>query len=342
MSTLVLTDRRFLEHDPGAGHPESPARLAAVLADLERAPVAGVTIEAPRPATDAEIEAVHAPAYRAQLAALAGRRAALDPDTATSPGSVDAAVRAAGAAVGAVRAVMSGRADNAFALVRPPGHHAEPDRAMGFCLFNNVAIAAEAARRGGAERVLIVDWDVHHGNGTQDMFAARPDVLYMSVHQYPFYPGTGAAEEIGVGAGRGATVNCPLPGRQGDADYGVVFHDLFLPAARAFAPDLVIVSAGYDAHARDPLANMRLTERGYAAMTTALAQLAAESCGGKLVLVLEGGYDLIALAASVRASLEALTGRRDEFPAGAGLETVRAVAAARAALRAAGRPVPET
>ena len=341
-STLVLTDRLFLEHDPGRGHPESPARLATILADLERAPVAGVTIEAPRPATDAEIEAVHAPAYRADVAALSGRAVQLDPDTVTSPRSVEAAVRAAGAAVGAVEAVMTGRAENAFALVRPPGHHAEADRAMGFCLFNNAAIAAEAARRGGAERVLIVDWDVHHGNGTQDMFAARADVLYMSVHQFPFYPGTGAVGEIGTGAGRGATVNCPLPGGQGDADYGVVFHDLFLPAARLFAPDLVIVSAGFDAHARDPLADMRVTERGYAAMTGLLAQLAAETCGGKLVLLLEGGYDLGALSASVRASLEALRGRRDDFPGAPGSETVHAVAAARAALQAGGRPLPET
>jgi acetoin utilization deacetylase AcuC-like enzyme len=342
MSTLVLTDRLFLEHDPGAGHPESPARLAAILDDLERAPIDGVTIESPRAATDAEIEAVHAPGYRAAIAALAGQSVQIDPDTATSPRSVEAAVRAAGAAVGAVEAVMNGRAENAFALVRPPGHHAEPGRAMGFCLFNNAAIAAEAARRAGAERVLIVDWDVHHGNGTQDAFAERPDVLYMSVHQYPFYPGTGAAEEIGVGAGIGRTVNCPLPGRQGDADYGVVFHDLFLPAARVFAPELIIVSAGFDAHARDPLANMRVTERGYAAMTTVLAQLAAETCGGKLVLLLEGGYDLAALAGSTRASLEALRGRRDEFPTGAGRETIRAVVAARAALDAAGRPLPET
>jgi acetoin utilization deacetylase AcuC-like enzyme len=342
MSTIILTDPQFLEHDPGAGHPESPARLDAVLADLARAPLAGVTVEAPRPATDTEIDAVHDPAYRELLAALAGRRAQLDPDTTTSPGSWAAATRAAGAAVGAVEAVMSGRAASAFALVRPPGHHAEPDRAMGFCLLNNAAIAAEAARRAGAERVLIVDWDVHHGNGTQDVFADRPDVLYMSVHQYPFYPGTGAADEIGVGAGRGATVNCPLPGGQGDADYGVVFHDLFLPVGRAFAPDIVIVSAGFDAHARDPLAEMQVSERGFAAMTTALAELAAGACGGKLALLLEGGYDLAALAGSVRASLEALGGRRDDFPAGAGPEAPRAVAAARAALRAAGHPAPGT
>ena len=342
MSTLIFTDRRFLDHETGEGHPESPERLDAILADLHASPIAGVAIEAPRAATDAEIDAVHDPDYRTTLAALAGRRGRLDPDTVVSPGSWQAAVLSAGAAVGAVEAVMQGRADNAFGLVRPPGHHAEPNHAMGFCLLNNAAIAAEAGRRAGAERVLIVDFDVHHGNGTQDVFAARRDVMYASVHQYPFYPGTGAAEEVGVGAGRGATVNCPLPGGQGDADYGVAFHDLFLPAARSFDPDLVIVSAGFDAHARDPLGGMRVTERGYAAMTSALAELAAETCGGKLVLLLEGGYDLAALAASVRASLEVLTGRRDAFPSGAGDEVVRAVAAARAALRAAGRPVSAT
>ncbi len=342
MSTLVLTDPRFLDHDPGPGHAESPARRDALMAELGRAPLAGLTIETPRAATTAEIEAVHSAAYRAKLAALDGHYADLDPDTALSPGSLEAATLAAGAAVGAVEAVMTGSADNAFALVRPPGHHARPDRAMGFCLLNNAAIAAESARRAGAERVLIVDWDVHHGNGTQEIFQARDDVLYMSVHQFPFYPGTGAAGEVGVGAGRGATVNCALPGGQTDADYGVVFHDLFLPVGRAFAPDLIIVSAGFDAHARDPLAGMRVSERGFAAMGSALAELAAGACGGKLVLLLEGGYDLAALAASVRASLEVLTGRREDFPKGAGTAAIDAVLSTRAALRAAGRIVSPT
>jgi len=336
MPTLVLTDRKLLAHDPGPEHPESPARLDAILTDLARAPIVGVTLEAPRAATDAEIDAIHDPRYRDYLAKLAGQRVALDEDTPTSAGTWEAARLSAGAAVGAVEAVMSGRAANAFALARPPGHHALSYRAMGFCLLNNVAIAAEAARRAGAQRVAILDWDVHHGNGTQDIFAARPDVLYMSIHQYPFYPETGAAQEVGTGAGRGTTVNCPLPGRQGDADYGVAFHDLFLPAARAFAPDIILVSAGFDAHARDPLADMQVTERGYAAMTSVMMQLAAETCGGKLALVLEGGYDLPALAGSVRATLEALTGRRDDFPTGAGGAAPAAVAAARAALRAAG------
>jgi acetoin utilization deacetylase AcuC-like enzyme len=237
---------------------------------------------------------------------------------------------------------MQGRAANAFALVRPPGHHARPAEAMGFCLINNAAVAAEAARRAGAERVMIVDWDVHHGNGTQEIFASRDDILYTSVHQYPFYPGTGAAEEIGVGAGKGATVNCPLPAGQDDADYGAVFHDLFLPVGRAFAPNLIIVSAGFDAHARDPLAEMGVTERGFAAMASSLVELAEGSCGGKLVLLLEGGYDLAALASSVRATLEVLTGRREEFPLGAGTDPVLAISAARDALRAGGRIVPKT
>jgi acetoin utilization deacetylase AcuC-like enzyme len=336
MSTLVLTDRAMLNHDPGHGHPESPARLGAIQVDLERSPIEGVRFEAPRAVTAAEIDAVHDPRHRAMLEKLAGESVALDPDTVTSPGSWDAAQLAAGATVGAVEAVMSGRAANAFALVRPPGHHATANKAMGFCLLNNVAIAAEAALRAGARRVAILDWDVHHGNGTQDIFADRPEVLYMSIHQYPFYPESGAAQEVGTRAGRGTTINCPLPGGLGDADYGVAFHDLFLPAARVFAPDLVLISAGYDAHERDPLADMRVTERGYAAMTTLMMQLAAETCGGRLVLALEGGYNLTALANSVRATLEGLTGRRDEFPRGAGHAAPAAVAAARAALRAAG------
>src|SRR4029079_11585517 len=178
MSTIVITDKRFLHHDPGRGHPESPARLDAVQTDLAAAPIAGVTVEAPRFATDAEIEAVHPAGYREALESLAGRSSQLDPDTVMSPGSWDAVRLAAGAAVDAALATLRGRARNAFALVRPPGHHAVPDRAMGFCLLNNAAIAAEAARRAGAARVLIVDWDVHHGNGTQDIFADRDDVMY--------------------------------------------------------------------------------------------------------------------------------------------------------------------
>ncbi len=216
----------------------------------------------------------------------------------------------------AVEAVWAREAANAFVWARPPGHHAEQAQAMGFCLFNNVAVAAEAARRLGAERVMILDWDVHHGNGTQHFYETRRDVLFLSSHQYPFYPGTGGPEEIGRGAGQGFTVNCGLPAGQTDADYGAVFEDLFLPIADAFAPDLVLVSAGFDPHARDPLAEMEVSERGFAAMCAAMRRLAAAHCDGRLVLVLEGGYDRAALTGSARACLEVLTGRDETFPTG--------------------------
>lgn len=331
--TLLFTDPLFLEHQPGPGHPESPQRLLRTLSLLRERPLAGVREVTPRAATDAELSVTHTAPLREQLAAWSGQTARVDADTVMSPGSYGAALRAAGAAVEAVERVLAGDAANAFALVRPPGHHAEPNRSMGFCLFNNVAIAAEAARRGGAERVLILDWDVHHGNGTQACFADRRDVLYQSLHQFPFYPGTGAAEEVGEGAARGFTMNCPLPGGQGDADFGAVFHDLFLPVAQAFEPDLVLVSAGYDPHEDDPIGGMRVTERGFAAMTSALKDFATETCGGKLVLLLEGGYSLSGLSRSVHASLEVLRGRKDFFPEGVSKDTARALEASRSALR---------
>jgi acetoin utilization deacetylase AcuC-like enzyme len=339
MTTSIFTDPRFLEHDPGPHHPESPARLSAILDALAARPVDGTVTRAPRPATEDELAAVHGRTYLQRLGELAGIAAQLDPDTTTSPGSYAAAVLAAGAAVGAVEEVWDGRAENAFALVRPPGHHAEAAHAMGFCLFNNAAIAAEAARRLGAERVMVLDWDVHHGNGTQHIFESRRDVLYLSSHQFPYYPGTGDSHEVGIGEGAGYTVNCPLPPGQADADYGAVFQDLFLPAGDAFRPDLIIVSAGFDAHARDPLAEMCVTERGFAAMCSSIKDLARSHCGGKLVLLLEGGYHLDALAQSVRACLEVLTGaRREEFPRGAGAEAPAVVEQTRAALRRAGGP----
>jgi acetoin utilization deacetylase AcuC-like enzyme len=333
LPTLLLTDPVFLEHDPGRGHPESPARLARITAELRERPIAGTVWGAPRPATDDELTAVHAPALLAGLASLAGHHAALDEDTATSPRSWEAARLAAGAAVRAVEEVQAGHAANAFVLARPPGHHAEADRPMGFCLLNNAAVAAEAALRGGAARVAILDWDVHHGNGTQHLFEGRSDVLYVSTHQYPLYPGTGAPDEVGHGAGAGFTVNCALPPQQTDADYGAVFEEVVLPALDRFAPEVLIVSAGFDAHARDPLAQMQVTERGFAAMC---AMVAAQV--PRLVLLLEGGYHLDALCGSVRACVEVLRGRRDTFPAGAGGEAAAAIAATRAALtRARGR-----
>ncbi len=301
MSTLILTDEQFLRHDPGPGHTERPERLEAILRVLDERPVPGTRRATPRPATPAEVERVHSKSYVASIRALGGRTAELDADTRVSEGSVDAAFLAAGASVQAVEDVWAGRVRSAFALVRPPGHHAEPGHAMGFCLFNNAAVAAEAGRSLGASRILVLDWDVHHGNGTQHSFESRRDVLYMSSHQYPFYPGTGAPREIGRGEGAGYTVNCGLPGGQTDADYGAIFHALFLPIADAYRPDLVIVSAGFDAHRADPLGGMDVTERGFAAMCTAMRDLAHRHADGKLVLILEGKA-----VAALRASRAAL------------------------------------
>ncbi|WP_257448844.1 histone deacetylase family protein [Archangium lipolyticum] len=332
--TLLLTDPLFLKHDPGEEHPERPARLARILDVLERDPIWGIERRTPRPATEEELASVHTPRLREYLEGLRGRHEVVDPDTVTSPDSYDAAVLAAGAAVQAVEEVMAGRARNAFALVRPPGHHAEPDKAMGFCLFNNVAIAAEAARRQGAERVLILDWDVHHGNGTQAAFWRRRDVLYMSVHQYPYYPHTGAPHEVGAGPGEGYTLNCGLPEGGKDADYGALYQDLFLPVAQAYKPDMVLVSAGFDAHHRDPLGGMELTERGFAAMCSDMMDLARSACGGKLVLLLEGGYSLEGLSRSVHACVEVMAEEtKDSYPGGVSRGAAAALRSSREALR---------
>ena len=330
--TYVFTDPFMLQHEPGAKHPESPSRLKAVLNDLTARPISRVTRGTPRQATDVEMKAVHTPGYLDRLRAFAGKLTLqLDPDTVAGPASFEAARLAAGATVAAVTTVWTGDARNAFAVVRPPGHHAEPAKAMGFCILNNIAIAAEAARRLGAKKIMVLDWDVHHGNGTQKVFESRRDVLFVSSHRFPFYPGTGAPHEIGTGEGTGFTVNCALRQGQDDADYGPVFNDLFLPIGRAFKPDIVLVSAGFDAHARDPMGGMKVTERGFAAMCSAVKALAEECCGGKLVLALEGGYDLTALAGSVRACLEVLVGRTEAFPPGA-QRSAEAVAASRKAL----------
>ncbi len=332
--TLLLTDPLFLRHNPGPEHPERPERLSRILDVLELAPISGTERRTPRLATGEEIAAVHTPRLREYLRGLRGRHADIDQDTMTSPDSYDAAVLAAGAAVQAVEEVWAGRARNAFALVRPPGHHAEPAQSMGFCLFNNVAIAAEAARRQGAERVLILDWDVHHGNGTQAAFWSRRDVLYMSVHQYPYYPETGAPFDVGEGPGAGYTINCGIPGGSTDADYGAIFQDLFLPVAQAYKPDVVLVSAGFDAHRKDPIGGMVLTERGFAAMCTAIKDLAESVCGGRLVLMLEGGYSLGGLSQSVHACVEVLAeGTKDSFPEGVSRDAAAALQRSREALK---------
>ncbi|HEY0133483.1 MAG TPA: histone deacetylase, partial [Nannocystis sp.] len=267
MATLLISEDAMLAHDQGRGHPESPARLQAILARLRGRPVAGTRWQAPQPATRARIARVHTPAYIDFVDEVRGQTIHIDEDVAMAPGSTDASYLAAGAAVDAVTAVMQGAADNAFALVRPPGHHAEVDRAMGFCVFANVAIAAEHARQElGAQRVLIVDWDVHHGNGTQHVFETRDDVLVFNAHQWPFYPGTGGLHEQGRGAGVGYTINAPLPAGMGDGDYASLFRELLRPVAEIFKPDLVLVSAGFDAHRDDPLGGMTVTAEGFAGL----------------------------------------------------------------------------
>lgn len=326
--TRLVTDPAYLQHLAGPMHPESPGRLRAIHQVLQAAPIAGVHRAPPRRATREELLRVHAAEHVERVLSLAGQEAQLDPDTAMSPGSTEAALLAAGAGAQLVLDVMKGETGNGFALVRPPGHHAVASHAMGFCLFNNVAVAAEAALAAGARRVLVLDWDVHHGNGTQSAFYARRDVLFCSSHQFPFYPGSGAPTEIGEGEGENFTVNVALPGGQGDADYGAVFHEVFLPKAQQYRPDLILVSAGFDPHRADPLGGMNVTERGFAAMCSAVKSLAEEVCGGKLVLMLEGGYDLDGLAQSVHACVEVLAGSRTEhFPSGAGPSAVQAIAA---------------
>jgi len=307
VSLILVHTERFAEHQTPPGHPERPERADVLDAVAARWRSRGTEVVAPREATREQLLRVHDADYLRRISETAGRAMALDPDTYTSPESYEIALLAAGAAVDAVDRVMKGPHRAAMALVRPPGHHAERDRAMGFCLYNNVAVAAAYARGKGAARVAIVDYDVHHGNGTQHIFESDPSVLYISTHQYPYYPGTGAADEIGRDAGRGFTVNLPLEVGAVDDDYRVVFDAVALPVLRQFAPDLLIVSAGFDAHERDPLGGMRVTTPAFAAMTMALRAVAEECCEGRIVAVTEGGYDLHALAASIDAVMETLS-----------------------------------
>ena len=308
MSVALLYDERCIAHDPGPGHPESPERLRAVWEELSERPVAGAEAVAPPEATREELIRIHGERYVDAVLQLAGAEVQLDPDTAVSAGSVTAARLAAGAAAEGVRRVLDGRSSSAFALVRPPGHHAESTRAMGFCLFNNVAVAAAEAHARGLKRVLCIDWDVHHGNGTQRSFWQRDDLLFISTHQWPFYPGSGHERETGEGAGAGYTVNAPLPAGCGDGDYAALFSDALLPIADAYRPELILVSAGFDAHQDDPLGGMHVTDDGFAALCGAVKRVADQHCAGKLVLTLEGGYDLAALARSVRACVQVLAG----------------------------------
>ena len=309
-NTGLVYDPRYLDHDMGAGHPESPARLRAIMQQLERSGTAArLTRIEPREAEDEWITQIHKPSYLAMLKAHAptNGRVSLDPDTAMSHGSLAAAYLAAGGALAAVDAIVSRQVEHVFCAVRPPGHHAEAGRAMGFCLFNNVAIAARyAQKKHGLKRVLIVDWDVHHGNGTQHSFEDDSSVLFFSTHQYPHYPGTGGESERGRGTGEGSTINVPMEAGEGNDEYRAVFRKSLVPAADAFKPEFVIISAGFDAHKDDPLASMRLTEEGYADLTGIVADIAKRHAGGRMLSSLEGGYHLTALAASVDRHIQAL------------------------------------
>jgi acetoin utilization deacetylase AcuC-like enzyme len=309
-------------------YPEHPARLTAIRHFLELEPVPGVSFETGAAATQEQLSRVHTLSYLDSIYGLRGKSAWLDVDTtAVSPGSVEAAEVAAGTAIAAVEAVVRGRAESSFALVRPPGHHAEPVRARGFCLFNNVAVAAAHARQElGCERVMIVDWDAHHGNGTQDIFWADPDVLFLDIHRAsPFYPGTGSLEEVGVGLGEGTNINVPMPADAGDAAYLKAFRDILTPAAEWFQPDLILVSTGFDPHSHDLALNVSYD--GFAAMTGILQSLARRLCGGRLVFVLEGGYNLISLSRGVRSVLKVLAGEEPPVPGVRGMAEVEAAAA---------------
>ena len=305
MTTLLYTHSSCLDHDPGSHHPEAPARLRTVLAALSGPQYARLERrEAPEAALD-DILRVHSRRHVEHVLGAVPKagHAAIDADTVLSPASGTAALHAAGAVAAAVDAVVAKEADNAFCAVRPPGHHAEPDRAMGFCLFNNAAIGALRAREvHGFERVAVVDFDVHHGNGTQAAFEADDNLFYASTHQYPLYPGTGAASETGVGN----IVNVPLRPMSGSGPFRVAMTGRVLPALDAFRPDLLLISAGFDAHRSDPLAQLMLEEADYTWITERLVEIAFRHADGRLVSTLEGGYDLPALGASVAAHVRVL------------------------------------
>jgi acetoin utilization deacetylase AcuC-like enzyme len=306
--TAVVVDKEYLKHQPGESHPERPERIKVLLELASELDPVKFQLLPPHPAKRADIAATHGEDHVKLIEATAQHnRYALDGDTITCRDSFAVSLLAAGGFIGLLDAVAAKDCRNGFALVRPPGHHALRTRAMGFCLFNTMAIGAEYLQRThGAKKILIMDWDVHHGNGTQDAFYADPSVLFISTHQYPYYPGSGAANEIGSGAGEGFTINIPLPAGCADAEYAQAFHDIVVPAAEKFAPDWILVSAGFDPHRRDPLGGMGVTDEGFALMAQRLLGLADKFADGKIAFLLEGGYDLAGLRGSVAAVLAAM------------------------------------
>ncbi len=313
--TAIFNDPLFVSHDPGFDHPESPERLRVINEVLQKEQVKEHFIFPEFVAAKHAIIGMnHSKDLMNRVAETAGKMFdALDPDTKTSPDSYAAAILAVGALTTGVDLLVNGKIDNGFALVRPPGHHAEKSRSMGFCLFNNVAVAAHhAITNCGLKRVMIVDWDLHHGNGTQNSFYETDKVLYVSTHQFPYYPGTGDVQETGKGKGEGYTVNIPLPGYQGDMDYAAIFNDIIVPLGKEYKPELILISCGFDIYKADPLGLMEVSIEGFAYLTRCMVELAEEVCSGRLLVTLEGGYDLTAQRDGALAVLSELCGEKLE------------------------------
>jgi len=330
MSSLALIkDDRYMEHNPGDGHPESPDRLRVIHELIDRE-FSGLPLIPPRLATESELALIHDPFYIQTVANTEGRlHSRLDPDTGLSARSYEIARLAAGGLLQGVDTLIgkpprpSGERggievlspSSIFAFVRPPGHHAEPERGMGFCIFNNVAIAAEYAKeKYGLKRILIVDWDLHHGNGTQRAFTDDPGVLFFSSHQYPYYPGSGGFNEVGSGRGEGFTINAPFPTGFGDAEYLAVYTKILEPVALEYMPELILVSAGFDPFEKDPLGGMKMTGDGFGALAGLVQDIARRTCDGKVLITLEGGYNPEGLRNGVRAVLQTLLGRPAPAP----------------------------
>ena len=325
VKTGIVADKRYQNHRATASHPERPQRIGILIETLNEYDRQGIVNIEPRPASDKELLSNHDRTLVDAVKATAGKVAfAFDPDTHTSPQTYETALLAVGGVLALVDAVMGGEVDNGFALVRPPGHHAESDRAMGFCFFNNVAIAARYLQvKHGLERVLVMDWDVHHGNGTQRSFYDTNSVMYISTHEDGNYPGTGALNEVGSGDGAGFTINIPFPPGFGDAEYIDAFHRVIEPVGRQFNPDFVLISAGFDHHRLDPLGGMMVTKKGIAAMTRSLLGVARDCCEGRCVALLEGGYSLTALEESVVTVLDELGGEASyDAPVSSGADAV--------------------